>query len=523
MFYRILQFNTIKFLYDNREYKLVKESTLQLRFYIKTQNKILMNNTFNKILINANYVNHKWLTTGNGASLQVIDKYTQAEITNVPYCSEQQMEDAISGSVEGFHKLKKMSAGERSAALNKIKNALVEHQEEFAQLIAAEAGKPIGYARGEITRCIDTLNTAVSETLRFDGEMVPMDYSNGTGKVAFTRRFPIGPIAAISPFNFPLNLALHKIAPAIASGCSLVLKPAPQTPLVSLAFAKLVHDLDCLPAGALNVIVADIPEAEKLVTDERMKFLSFTGSPQIGWKLKNICGKKKVALELGGNASVIIDESANLAQAAKMTAIGAFLYSGQICISTQRILVHKSIAKEFTTQLVSEVEKLKVGDPRDEQVMVSSIIQPIHVKRISDWVQEAVDGGAEVLTGGKILSEEHGLYAPTLLSNTTANMKVCKEEAFGPVAVIETFSSFSEAIEKTNDSVFGLQAGVYTNNIEHVKQAHQELEVGGVMINNIPGFRIDSMPYGGVKDSGLGREGIKYTMEEMTEPRLLVY
>lgn len=471
----------------------------------------------------SNYINGKWHSNGNGKFLQVIDKYTQEEIAQVPFCSNEQMEEAIASAVTGFEELKKWSAGQRSEALEKIRVALVENEEAFAQLIAAEAGKPIGYARGEIARCVDTLKTAVSETLRFDGEMVPIDYNNGAGKVAFTRRFPIGPIAAISPFNFPLNLALHKIAPAIACGCSIVLKPAPQTPLVALAFAKLVDDLDCLPKGAMSVLVADIPEAEKLVTDERMKMLSFTGSPQIGWHLKNIIGKKKVALELGGNASVIVDDSANLQEAAKLTAIGAFLYAGQICISTQRILVHQNVFSEFKTLLIKEVEALKVGDPRDEKVMIGPIIQPVHVKRISDWVNEAVEAGAEILTGGKITDEKHGLYAPTLLTKTKKGMKVCDLEAFGPIATLESFSTFQEAIDQTNDSTFGLQAGVFTNKFNQVKQAHEELEVGGVMINNIPGFRIDSMPYGGVKDSGLGREGIKYTMEEMTEPRLLVY
>ncbi|MBD81579.1 MAG: aldehyde dehydrogenase [Crocinitomicaceae bacterium] len=478
---------------------------------------------YSNILKNENYINSQWHATGNGKFLPVTDKYTQQEIAQVPFCTNEQMEEAIAASVTGFEELKSWSAGQRSEALEKMRVVLVEQQEEFAQLIAAEAGKPIGYARGEIARCIDTLKTAVSEALRFDGEMVPMDYNNGEGKVAFTRRFPIGPIAAISPFNFPLNLALHKIAPAIACGCSIVLKPAPQTPLVALAFAKLVDDLNCLPKGAFSVLVADIPEAEKLVRDERMKMLSFTGSPQIGWHLKNIIGKKKVALELGGNASVIVDESADLEQAAKLTAIGAYLYAGQICISTQRILVHHKVFDTFKPLLIAEVERLQVGDPRNEKVMVGPIIQPVHVQRIKEWVDEAIEGGAELLTGGKILSEENGLYAPTLLTNTKKGMKVCDLEAFGPVATLKKVDSFEQAVSISNDSTFGLQAGVFTNQFDHVKKAHEELEVGGVMINNIPGFRIDSMPYGGVKDSGLGREGIKYTMEEMTEPRLIVY
>lgn len=482
-----------------------------------------MSNSFSSILTSSNYIDGKWQSNGNGNFLPVVDKYTQEEITKVPYCSNEQMEEAIQASVTAFEELKNWSAGQRSDALEKMRVGLVENQEEFAQLIAAEAGKPIGYARGEVARCIDTLKTAVSETVRFDGEMVPIDYNNGAGKVAFTRRFPLGPIACISPFNFPLNLALHKIAPAIACGCTVVLKPAPQTPLVALAFAKMVDELDCLPSGALSILVADIPEAEKLVTDERMKMLSFTGSPQIGWHLKNIIGKKKVALELGGNATAIVDETADLEAAAKLCAIGAFLYAGQICISTQRILVHKSVFETFKPLLIAAIEKLKVGDPRDEAVMVSSIIQPVHVQRIGDWVNEAVSSGATVLTGGKVLDEKHGLYAPTLLTNTKKGMKVCDLEAFGPIAVLEKVDSFDDAISQSNDSTFGLQAGVFTNQFDHVKKAHQELEVGGVMINNIPGFRIDSMPYGGVKDSGLGREGIKYTMEEMTEPRLLVY
>ena len=483
----------------------------------------IMVNLYKKILISENYINGRWHKSGNGKSLQVIDKYTQEEITKVPFCSNEQMEEAIQSSVSAFEALKKWSAGQLSDALEKMRVGLIENQEEFAQLIAAEAGKPISYARGEVARCVDTLKTAVSETVRFDGEMVPMDYNNGAGKVAFTRRFPLGPIACISPFNFPLNLALHKIAPAIACGCTVVLKPAPQTPLVALAFAKMVDELDCLPPGALSILVADIPEAEKLVTDERMKMLSFTGSPQIGWHLKNIIGKKKVALELGGNATAIVDESADLKAAAKLCAIGAFLYAGQICISTQKILVHATVFNAFKPLLIAEIEKLKIGDPRDEDVVISSIIQPVHVKRIGDWVNEAVAAGAEVLTGGKVIDEAHGLYAPTLLTNTKKGMKVCDLEAFGPIAVLEKFDSFEEAITMSNDSTFGLQAGVFTNQFDHVKMAHEDLEVGGVMINNIPGFRIDSMPYGGVKDSGLGREGIKYTMDEMTEPRLLVY
>lgn len=474
------------------------------------------------ILNTSNYINGKFYASGNEKTLPVFHKYSNEKIADLPLVTKDQMEEAISSSVDGFNLIRKWTAGKRSEFLLKLKVAFENKKDEFAELIAVEAGKPIGYANGEVARCIDTLNTAVREALTFSGEMVPIDYNNGEGKTAFTKRFPIGSIAAISPFNFPLNLALHKIAPALAAGCSITLKPAPQSPLTALAFAKLIHEVG-YPAGVVNILMADIPEAELMVRDERFKFFSFTGSPQIGWYLKNICGKKKVALELGGNAAVIVDESANLMETAKLTAIGAFLYAGQICISTQRILVVESVFEEFKSLLTSEIKKLKAGDPLNPENSVGPIIDKTHLKRIADWVNEAKEMGAEVLVGGNIKDEKHNLFEPTLLTNTGKGMKVCDMEVFGPVATIEKATSFEDAIAQTNDSVFGLQAGVFTNRVDHMKYAHEELEVGGVMINNIPGFRIDSMPYGGVKDSGLGREGIKYTMEEITEPRLLVY
>ncbi len=477
---------------------------------------------FEKVLRPSNYINGSWVSEGK-SQFEVKDKFTQAPIAEVFNATEAQMEEAIASSVTAFEELKTWSAGKRADALQSIRDLLAERSEAFSQLIAAEAGKPIGYARAEISRCLNTLDVAISEAIRFSGEIVPMDYSTGQGKTAITKRFPIGPIACISPFNFPLNLALHKIAPAIAAGCTLVLKPAPQSPLSALAFAGLVDEAQCLPAGAISVLMADIPEAEKLVRDDRMKMLSFTGSPSIGWHLKNIVGKKKVALELGGNAAVIIDEGVELESAAKTVANGAFLYAGQICISTQRIYVHTSVYNKFESLLTEAVKQINTGDPRDEKNTVGPLIAPIHLKRVSDWVEEARSAGAKVLTGGKVLSEQNVTYAPTLLSHTNNSMKVCSEEVFGPVAILERVDSFEDAIERTNDSVFGLQAGVFTNRLDHMKLAFETLEVGGVIMNNVPGFRIDNMPYGGIKDSGLGREGIRYAMEEMTEPRLLVY
>ena len=475
-----------------------------------------------EILQSHNYIGGQWLPEGTGQTVVVKDKYDQQIIGEVPIATETQMKMAIRASIEGFEALRRWSAEERSQHLHRLADLLEEKAEAFARLIVAEAGKPIGYARGEISRCLITLRRSAEEVLRFAGEAVPIDFAAGKGRTALTRRFPIGPIAAISPFNFPLNLALHKIAPALAVGNSVVIKPSPYTPLTLLSFAKLVEEAG-YPAGALNVVCCDIPVAEKMVRDERLRMLSFTGSPKVGWHLKTLAGKKKVTLELGGNAAVIVDADVDLAETAKVVAQGAYLYAGQICISTQRIYVLEQVYQEFLRLLVEAIEELKVGDPDDETVTIGPIIDAQHLSRIEKWVEEAKASGAQVLTGGKVVDRDSRLYAPTLLTDTSLNMKVVSEEVFGPVAVIEQVADFDAAIRLTNDSQYGLQAGVFTNSFPHMKQAHEELEVGGVIINGIPGFRVDSMPYGGVKNSGFGREGIRYAMEDMTEPRLLVY
>lgn len=471
---------------------------------------------------NANFINNEWNSNGTEQSLVVCDKYSNVVLAELPLASAHQMEQAIAGAGEAFTVMKTWSAGKRSKHLAKLRDLLAEQRTTIIELIVAEAGKPIGYATAEFDRCLVTLDTAVREALTFTGEVVPMDYNNGEGKTAFTQRFPVGPIAAISPFNFPLNLALHKVAPAFAVGCSVLLKPSPYTPLVALKFAELVKAAG-YPTGALNVLVCENEVAQNMVTDARLKMLSFTGSPGVGWHLKTLAGQKKVALELGGNAAVIIDENVDLQQAAKTTALGAFLYAGQICISTQRIFVHQSVFEDFKSCLIEATQQLHTGSPTDDCVINGPLIDTIHLNRIDEWVQEAIAQGATLLCGGQVIDAEHNLYAPTLLSNTQNSMKVSCEEVFGPVAIVESVESFQVAIDRVNDSEFGLQAGVFTNRIDHLKMAHQQLEVGGVMINNVPGFRIDNMPYGGVKSSGLGREGVRYAMEEMTEPRLLVY
>ena len=478
--------------------------------------------TLTSLFTPANLINGNWSFEGDGTFNAVVDKYHGTELAKLPNATEAQMEDAIVAAHESREVLRKMTAGERSAKLEALATLIEKHQDDLAKLIVQEGGKPIGYAKTEIARCITTVKTAEAEALRFGGEVVPMDFGAGAGRTAITKRFPIGVIAAITPFNFPLNLVLHKVAPAMAVGCPVVLKPAPQAPLSAIVLGRFMEEIGW-PKGAFSVLMCGVPVAEKLVKDDRVAMLSFTGSDKVGWHLKAICGKKKVALELGGNAAVIVDEGTDLPAIAKSVAMGANLYAGQTCISTQRIYAVKSVFAEFRDLLVKEFNALKSGDPNDASVSVGPIIDKGHFERIGAWVDEALNGGATLLAGGKAVDPNCNIYAATLLTNTKDSMKVSCAEVFGPVAVLEEVKDFSDAIAAVNDSTYGLQAGVFTTRIAHMKQAHDELEVGGIIINSIPGFRIDPMPYGGIKDSGLGREGLKYAMEEMSEPRLLVY
>lgn len=473
------------------------------------------------ILETQNYIAGKWTAAGKG-EVTVRHKYTNRKLATLPEATPAQVERAIAAAHRQAPSFAKWSAGKRQAHLETLHALLTERRAAFVDMIVKEAGKPLDYAKNEIERCLLTLKIAAAECVRFGGEVVPLDFAAGEGKTAFTKRIPIGVVAAITPFNFPLNLVLHKVAPALALGCPVLLKPAGQTPLVALAFTRLVEEAG-YPKGVLSTFTCDNAEAELLVTDERIKFLSFTGSDKVGWHLKSLAAKKKIALELGGNAAVIVDEGADLALAAKQCAVGAYLYAGQICISTQRIFVVKGASAAFSKALVKAIKQVRTGDPSKPGIQVGPLIDGGHVERIASWVKEAKASGAKVLIGGKIADKQHNLYQPTLLTNVSHDQKVCTEEAFGPIAILEEVADFDSALARTNDSRYGLQAGVFTNNFEHVKRAHDELEVGGVIINNVPGFRVDSMPYGGVKDSGLGREGLRYTMEEMSEPRLLVY
>jgi glyceraldehyde-3-phosphate dehydrogenase (NADP+) len=476
---------------------------------------------FNKINT-FNYINNQFENGLGNEKLEVLDKYSGELLSQDQMASDEQAEKALKAANRAFSKLKKLSTEERRSALEKLYDLISEKKEDFIQLIIAEAGKPRSYATAEIERSLTTLKLSFEEITRFSGETVPVDYGAGVGKTAFTKRFPIGPILCITPFNFPLNLLLHKVAPALALGCPVIVKAPPQTPLTAIALAKLIDQIP-LPEGSYNVLSCANEQSQKLVEDSRIKMLSFTGSAAVGWKLKSLAGKKKVVLELGGNAAVLVDRGVDLKKCAKELAKGSYLYAGQICISTQRIYAHKKIYSDLCKYLIEEIKELPCGDPSDEKTLVGPIINSEHAQRVEKWIDEALNAGAEPLIKAQRLSKGQNVITPTLLTNTSSDMKVVKEEVFGPIALIEEVENFEKGIEAINNSDYGLQAGVYTDSIKNMKIAHDEIEVGAVIINSIPGFRVDSMPYGGVKDSGLGREGARYALLDMSEPRLLVY
>lgn len=481
-----------------------------------------MHDEATNLLTTKSFINNEWIGQSPDRFLYVTHRYEQNRIARIIYADATEVELAITSATEAFLTYKKTSVPERRELLEKIKEALKNEREKFVNLIVSEAGKPTDYANAEVDRALALIDATIHELMVDVGLVVPMNYPPAVGKIGMTKKHPIGPILAISPFNFPLNLALHKIIPAIATGNTIILKPSPDTPLTALAFASLCKKVG-LPPGVLNVVICENIEAEKMVTDDRIKMLSFTGSAEVGWKLKTLAGKKKVTLELGGNAAAIVDRSSNLEEVAKSLCYGAFLYAGQICISTQRIYVDNQVFDQFVELFLEATKELKIGNPHDSGVIVGPVINEHHLFRIQAWIDEAKTAGARVLLGGEILDSKRHLFAPTVLTNTKAGMKVLDEEIFGPVVVIERVQFFDEVIAEINRSRYGLQASLFTNQLSQIKYAEEHLEVGALIINIIPGFRIDSMPYGGVKDSGLGREGVKYTMDEMRESRLLVY
>ena len=462
-------------------------------------------------------VDGKWIEEGTPVEIRA--PYDGSVIGRVYQGGREHAEAAIAAAVKAFGTTRRLPAFERQRMLRRVAQGITQRKEEFAHTLALEAGKPIKAARTEVERSIFTFTVAAEESTRIYGEYLPLDWQEFTvGRWGMVKRFPLGPIAGITPFNFPLNLVAHKVAPAIAAGCTMVIKPAPQTPLTALLLADVVQQAGW-PDGALNVLPLSNEDAALLVTDDRLKMISFTGSAAVGWDIKRRAGKKKVILELGGNAGVIVHSDADVAFAAERCVAGGFGYAGQTCISVQRILVERSVYSKFTDLLLARVKKLSCGDPLQETTDVGPLIRESDAIRASDWVQEAVRGGARLLAGGQ---RKGSMLEPTVLTGTRPEMKVNCREIFAPVVTVEPYDQFDEAVKEINRSPYGLQAGIFTRDAKLLFNAFEELEVGGLIGGDVPAFRIDHMPYGGVKDSGLGREGLRYAIEEMTEPKLLV-
>ena len=459
------------------------------------------------------------LTKGTSV-IPVVNPFTGEPFAEVCLADSIEIDKAINLAEEAFKKTRVLPSYQRSRICAEVASGIQDRSDEFSKIIAQESGKPLIYARVEVARSVSTFEIASQEALRLDGEMLTLDITESAhGKAGLTRRFPIGPIAGISPFNFPLNLVAHKVAPALACGNPIIIKPASSTPLTALLLGEIVQNTQAIE-GSLSVLPCTSKNATPLVEDPRLKMVTFTGSPNVGWDIKKRAGRKKVVLELGGNAGVIVEPDAEIDLAAKKIAFGAFVYSGQVCISIQRVYIHASKYDDFLESLISETQAFRPGDPLDEKVTMGPMIDLENAERIESWVNEAVAEGAKIQTGGK---RDKSYYPPTILTNVNPNLPVACSEAFGPILIVNSYTNFNDAIKAVNNTDFGLQAGVFTNNMNKALGAFNQLDVGGVVINDIPTFRVDNMPYGGVKDSGFGREGIKYSLREMTEIKLLVY
>jgi acyl-CoA reductase-like NAD-dependent aldehyde dehydrogenase len=453
------------------------------------------------------------------ANLAVVDKFTDEVIAHVALADKAILEQAIAAAANAATPMRRMASWQRKAVLKHLAARCRERSDELADVVVAEVGKPVQYARAEVTRLIATVEIAAEESTRIYGEIIPLDDTQrGVGYRAMLQRVPVGVCAFITPWNFPLNLVAHKIAPAIACGCPFVLKPASATPISALILGEILAETD-LPAGAFSILPMKASDSAALVEDERIRKLSFTGSPEVGWELRDRAHKKNVTLELGGNAAVVIDRDADVADAVARCVFGGYGQSGQTCISVQRILVHREIYDSFRGKYVEAVKAIKTGDPRDEKTVVGPIISEDDAKRIESTIKKAVEQGGKLLCGG---GRKGKLVAPAVLENVPHDADASCQEIFGPVTLIEPFDDFDAALTTVNDSRYGLQAGVFTRDIVKIQKAWDELQVGGVMINEIPSWRADQMPYGGSKESGLGREGLRWAIESMTEPRLLV-
>jgi acyl-CoA reductase-like NAD-dependent aldehyde dehydrogenase len=457
---------------------------------------------------------------GTGRTQPVTSPYDGREVARVHLGGEREMEDATLAAIRAFGEMSLLSRGERAEILRKIAEGVARRRDEIATRMSEEMGKPIQYARAEVARCVTTFTLASEEAKRWTGECVPVDIEPHTkGYFAMTVMVPLGPIAAISPFNFPLNLVAHKLAPCLAIGSSMVLKPARQTPLESLTLAEIVSEAGA-PAGAFNVVNCEPAVGERLAADDRFPFLTFTGSVGVGWRLKQKAWKKRVTLELGGNAACIVHLDADLDYAVGKCLAGGFAQSGQSCISVQRILVHESIYAAFEKKFLEGVVQLKVGDPMDPQTVVGPVIDAASADRILSWIAEAKAAGARILCGG---TKQGNLIAPTVVADAEKNLKLSCQEVFGPLVTLARYRDFEEAVAAADDSSYGLQAGVFTHDIRLIRTAVRRLHVGGLMVNEVPTMRVDNMPYGGTRDSGIGREGPLYAMREMSEPRLVMF
>eukprot|EP01093_Parvamoeba_rugata_P011010 TRINITY_DN29_c0_g5_i1.p3 TRINITY_DN29_c0_g5~~TRINITY_DN29_c0_g5_i1.p3 ORF type:complete len:477 (+),score=134.86 TRINITY_DN29_c0_g5_i1:22525-23955(+) len=452
--------------------------------------------------------------------LDVTNKYTGEVATKVALADAEVIDKAIAAAEKAQPAMTALAPYERQAILEHCVKRFTEREEELGKALCIEAGKPIKDAKGEVGRLIDTFKIAAEESVRINGEVVNLEISaRAKGYQGMTKKVPIGPCSFISPFNFPLNLAAHKVAPAIAAGCTFVLKPASRTPIGALIIGEVLAECELMPKGAFSILPCSRDGADLFSTDERLKLLSFTGSPDVGWALKAKAGKKPVVLELGGNAACVVDEDADISDAIDRIIVGAYYQSGQSCISVQRLLVHSSIYDDFKSRYVERVEALVSGDPSDEDTFIGPMISEGEAKRLEGWIKDAKEAGASVLCGGE---RDGAMLQATVMEKVPKDCDANAEEAFGPLSILQPFDDYDSALDEVNNSRYGLQAGIFTRDIYKAHKAWNVLEVGGVVIGDVPSWRVDNMPYGGVKDSGLGREGIRYAIEDMTETRLMV-
>lgn len=463
-------------------------------------------------------INGQWLKTDN--AVEVRSPYDDSVVAITHLGGPTEVEASIAAMVSAFQTTRKLPTWKRAEVLEKISDGIQARHEEFSRVIALEAGKPIKAARAEVSRAVFTFKVAAEESKRIYGEIVPLDWMPGTeGRVAHIRRVPLGPVVGISPFNYPLNLVAHKVAPALAAGNPIIIRPASQTPVSSYKLAELALEAGW-PAEGIAVVPTSVPDAAPFVEDDRIRKLTFTGSPAVGWMLKGKAGRKRVTLELGGNAGSIVHNDADVSHAAERITNGAFSYAGQSCISVQRVYAHADIYETLLDDFLPRVKALKVGDPLDEATDVGPMIDRGAAERIEKWIEEAVKGGAKLLAGGQ---RDGNLFQPTVLTDVEERMKVCAQEVFAPLVGLYPYTDIKQAIKAVDNSDFGLQAGLFTFDWRIVQDAFDEIEVGGLNINEVSAFRIDHMPYGGVKQSGFGREGLRYAIEEMTEMKLLTF